>query len=188
MQNKNTQKQKVYNCDSYNIKQGDKFFFDANIWIKLLSPKANEIARKIQNFFKRINDKKCSIYICPELVSEIFNRLVRNKMDSSVVASRGYKDFRKSKMCREWIQDFSDQFSQLLNNRNVVFINLEIDGSEMLKYFQTKANLLDFKDFIYESLCKSNDLILVTNDYDFVNSVHSINKILSFDYRLYNKP
>lgn len=188
MQSKNTQKQRVYNCESYNIKMGDKFFFDANIWIQLLSPKANEIARKIQNFFKRINDKKCSIYICPELVSEIFNRLVRNKMDLSVVPSIGYKKFRKTTTCKEWIQDFSDQFSQLLNNKNVVFINSRIDGYEILKYFQSKANLLDFKDFIYESLCRSNDLILVTNDYDFVNSVHYINKILSFDYRLYNKP
>lgn len=179
---------KIVNAESYKINHNDKFFFDANVWISILNRDNNQdlFALKAQSFLKKIHEKGAKIYLCPELVSEIFNRLAKMRQQKSTII--GYKDFRKSPKYQEWVEDFSDQFSQLIKNGDIIFVNSSIDSATILTYFQSRTKDLDFKDFIYEELCCREGLICVTNDKDFASSVGRISKLLSFNQILYNKP
>jgi len=181
---------KVNDCDSYSIKHDDKFFFDANIWVVILNRDSSEekYAYKAQNFLKRIHNKGSYVYICPEIISEVFNNLIQKERHKSITLGRNYKEFRKSDICQEWVQDFADQFLQLIKSGNVKFINTSIGPEDTITYLQTKAKFLDFKDFIYEHICYKEDLILVTNDRDFAISVGKVSKILSMDKTLINRP
>lgn len=175
--------------EKYEINSEDKFFFDANVWIAILNMDSldEKYAEQCQRLFHRVLVSGNKITIIPELISEIFNVIVGKKYRQFSSKYPNKKDFRSSEEGEEIIKDFSEQFNILFKNNNIIFENVELEQKELEDFLLNKSTQLDFKDFLYEKFCITNNLVLVANDSDFLNSLQKFKCVLSCHPRLIRK-
>lgn len=179
VQLKNTPKATEF--EKYEINADDKFFFDANVWIAILNKDSSDeiYAESCQKFLHRVLVSGNEIIIIPELISEIYNAIIakKYKLFSSKYSKK--KEFRNSDEGKDIIKDFSEQFNILIKNNNTKFENAYLEQEELEDFLLNKSTQLDFKDFLYEKFCITNNLVLVANDSDFLNSIPKFKCVLS---------
>ncbi len=158
-----------YSVNEIPYLKNKKIFFDANVLIYVFWPTTpdNTKAKNYLNVFSKLLKNNISMFIDFIVLSEVINRILKIEYNNiSNHEKENFKEFRNSIQGREII---STLYTQI---KNKIIPNFSIIG----KIF-TKENLenflenfsLDFNDNAIVSICKDNNFILCTNDFDFAN-------------------
>ena len=162
----------VINIEAYVPQGGDRYFFDANIWLFFLCPIGNyskNTIRKYDAFLKKAINSETTIYISSLVISEIINRWLRLDFQiierKKLVKNNYKKHYRGSKYYLNTVKDIIAVFNnQLLKiSKPLDDRATEISLSDVLSALDKS----DFNDCYYHHLAKLDNLMIVTNDADF---------------------
>ncbi len=161
----------------HSIKNQEKYFLDANIWIKILVPQ-NKLSYKdkayLEFFEKLVNNTKVRIIVPALVVSEVINRIIKEvhyqkhiKKLVSKPSANYYKNvFRNTEEYRIAYNLICDEFKNY--NTSIDLINDEFGSTFKYKHVMYNPPInLDFNDYYYYNLCKKKGYFLVTDDKDF---------------------
>lgn len=164
---------KVERIKDFEVKSGDCFFFDNNVWMILFSPisGAKEKQQKIYSkLLRNIQSARATIFINSLIVSEYINRSL--KLNYAFWRDREFKsgnrlvdykkDFRPSKDFEIAQEEAYQEMSVILSlaHRKPDDFNALDLGRIM------KAKGMDFNDAYYADFCRLNRLIFVSDDKD----------------------
>lgn len=172
---------RIHKLSNYNIKEEDKFLFDANVWIYIyysIDESRTYAAEKYSDFYGKILEAGNPIYTNSLVISEIINRLERLEFDRVKKVDRleRYKrDFRNNPK----YSDTLGYIRLLVENKILSNSNSMNDCFESFNYntFITSEKTMDFNDAIHCHTALKEDLKIVTNDRDFKNIKHDIDII-----------
>jgi len=162
----------VMDIETYVPQEGDKYFFDANIWLYFYCPIGNynrNTISKYDGFLKKAINADTVIYFSSLVISEIINRWLRldfYRIQRRRTNIRDFKrDYRGSSHYLSAIKDIEAIFnSQLLKISTPLDDRAtEISISDVLKGLYK----IEFNDCYYHHLAKLDNLLIVTNDADF---------------------
>jgi len=171
-----------FKASSHSVNNQEKYFLDANIWLKVLVPK-NKLSYKDKAYLiffeKLINNTKVRIILPALVVSEVINRIIREvhykkhiitiqKVTPTFVPPEGYYKnvFRNS-------QDYQIAYNLICDdiksyNTSIDLISDEFGSTFKFKHVMSNPPVnLDFNDYYYYNLCKKKGYFLVTDDKDF---------------------
>ncbi len=179
----------VMDIETYVPQDGDKYFFDANIWLFFYCPIGNyrrNAIRKYDGFLKKAVNSKTAIYISSLTISEVVNRWLRldfNRVKRRDVSMRDFKqNYRGSAYYCSTVKDIQAAFNKLLN----ISTPLDDRATEIsLPDVLDGLDKIDFNDCYYHHLAKLDNLLFVTNDADFAELDTGIS-ILTANQRLLN--
>lgn len=167
----------IIRISDYSIKAGDTFFFDNNIWMYLLCPIGNFNAKRQKEYSKFLNyiqQRQNHIYINSLVLSEFSNRYLRLDYDitrSDPKNAGQYNDFKKdfvgSNDYKSTVAAIKIQMKNILKicqKCSDEFNSINID--EILSVFTG----IGFNDSYYIHFAKTKNLIIVTDDSDFLKS------------------
>ena len=189
-----SQLRKVIDALSYKISPNDKFFIDSSVFLPFLDANydkdvnSKKLQRQAQIFFKNVMTKKAKIFILPELLSECYNRYIHNmheKAGGKEVID--YKAYRKTEECKQFVESFKLQLSQLLEEKVVEFDSFKLETEDIEVFFKI-FNKIDFNDYLFMKYAKCKGLIFVTNDKDFSVRFDNLKLVLSLNKTLIGRP
>ena len=165
--------------DSYEVKSGESYFFDNNVWMLLFSPIANsrlQSQRKYSKLLSEIRSRGGMIFISSLILSEYVNSNLRFsfnlwKKTSGNVMADYKKDYRPTQEYRDEVAAVELQVREILKiteRKPDDFNAISIDG--VLK----KMANSDFNDEYYIRLCELNNLKLVTDDTDILSTQRNV--------------
>lgn len=171
---------------SYNIRHIDnaglqkrKYFFDANIWLKILKPPFNLSKKdeKYLDFFEKFkgNTNHPKIAIVSLILSEVINRYLREVSFNKYLNSNNVKNpdksyykeiYRPSEQFRSDYVSICEDIKAYQNYYILINDGLGIDIKQ--KDLLTSPPVgLDFNDNYYYKLALKHQFIVVTDDKDF---------------------
>lgn len=167
----------IFQTTSYEINEGQKFIFDANIWIKLMPSFTNltssSYSDEYSGLLQKILDNNCTVGILNIEISEIFNVFIREQskkyfLDKPKHQRSFKKDYRPS------LQFEKDKNLILSEIENMIFnIGVKLDDTfsnlETTKLLDTSRSDYDFNDNYMYRFCEKNGYIFVTHDKDYRN-------------------
>lgn len=166
----------VYHPTSYKIKKGEKFIFDANVWIKMMPSfqnltNANHSA-EYSKLLQEILDNECKIGILNIEISEIFNVFIREQSKAFLQSKGRWATFKKH--YRPSAQFETDKNLILNEIENLIFnigekINDCFESIETEKILDTSRSDYDFNDNYMYRYCEKNGYTFVTHDKDYNN-------------------
>ena len=148
------------------------FFFDANIWINILTTGEKSSTQMAYcRFFENVcTNPSASIAVSPLLISEVINAYLRqialpmyNEINNTTITTgRRFKsEYRLTEHYTTHLGIVCDEFD--LRSLSFVYLtDLQLQASECLKYPK-----LDYNDFIYYKQCLEEGYKIVTDDIDF---------------------
>jgi len=169
-------------ANSHQVQNHESYFLDANIWLKVLSPKNKSSFKDkayLELFGKIIKNTKARIVVPALVVSEVINRIIREvhyqKHIRKVQKQKPgfnpdgsyYKNVYRSSI------DYRVAYNLICDdlksyNTSIDLINDEFGSSFKFKHVLTNPpTSLDFNDYYYYNLCKKKGYFLVTDDKDF---------------------
>jgi predicted nucleic acid-binding protein len=169
-------------ASSHTVVDNKLYFLDANIWLKILTPKNNP-SFKDKNyrllFDKIVGNTKVKIVVPALVVSEVINRIIREvyyekhkrkvlrKTPDFVISKEYYKNvFRNSLDYRVAYNLICDEIKNY--HSSISLINDEFGSTFKFKHILKDPPVsLDFNDYYYYNLCKKKNYYLVTDDKDF---------------------
>lgn len=170
---------RISRIDSYQVKSGESYFFDNNVWMFLFSPIASsniQSQAKYSNLFRDIQSRGGMIFISSLILSEYINRNLR--MSFNIWKERtgrkeaDYKrDYRSTQEYRDELKAVKFQVKEIMKvavPRPDDFNALNMDV--LLRNMENS----DFNDEYYLYLCEKNDLKLVTDDADMKTTSRNI--------------
>jgi len=180
----------VMDVEAYVPQDGDKYFFDANIWLYFYCPIGNykkTIISKYDGFLKKAINSDTAIYVSSLIASEIVNAWLRLDFnilkDKKTVKDNYKRHYRGSSYYHSAVKDIKAVFnSQLLK------ISTPIDdrATEIsLPDVLSGLDKTDFNDCYYHHLAQLDNLLIVTNDADFAELDTGVS-ILTANQRLLN--
>ncbi len=180
----------VMDIETYAPQDGDKYFFDANIWLFFYCPIGNyqkDTNRKYDGFLKKALNNDTTIYVSSLIASEIINAWLR--LDFNILRRKNtvmgdYKrHYRGSSYYRNTVKEIKDVFkSQLLK----ISTPLDDRATEIsLSDILNGLDKIDFNDCYYHHLAKLDNLLIVTDDGDFAELDTGIS-ILTANQKLLN--
>ncbi len=162
----------VMDVETYVPQDGDKYFFDANIWLYFYCPIGNhkkEIISKYSGFLKRALSNDTIIYVSSLIASEIINAWLRldfNILRRKKTVNDSYKKhYRGSSHYLSTAKDIQAVF-----NNQLLKISTPLDDrfTEIsLPDVLSELDKTDFNDCYYHHLAKLDNLLIVTDDADF---------------------
>lgn len=180
----------VMDVETYVPQDGDKYFFDANIWLYFYCPIGNHsrnTIRKYDGFLKKAINSDTAIYISSLVISEIVNRWLRldfNILERKKLVKNNYKNhYRGSKYYLNTVKEVKAVF-----NNQLFKISTPLDdrATEIsLPDVLSGLGKTDFNDSYYHHLAKLDNLLVVTNDADFAELDTGIS-ILTANQKLLN--
>ena len=121
----------VIDVEAYAPQDGDKYFFDANIWLYFYCPIGNynrNTIRKYAAFLKKAVNSKTSIYISSLVISEIVNRWLRlyfRRVKHRDISIKNYKrNYRVSPYYQSTVKNIKTVFNQLLTFSTPLILNI----------------------------------------------------------------
>lgn len=150
-------------------------FFDANILIYLFAPTGRtSFENQYASMFRELLTAQYKIAVDVTVISEFINRAIKtgydiycssNNLDKSQF--RYKSDYRDSKDGSQAIQSIYDMVNnKILKNFKLIGKGFTVsDVKSMLC-----VNGLDFNDKVIELICRENNLVLLTNDGDFIDA------------------
>lgn len=172
---------KIHDLDSYSINDGDKFFFDTNIWMYIycsIGDYKSELVESYSGFYEKIATSGNPIYSSSLLVSEFINSYSR--LEFNIIKKRdGLRDFKKDFRNSPKYGEIFENINLLTEAKiigNTVPLNDGFDGFKAAEFFDIKSTY-DFNDEYYSFLASKNDFKIVTNDKDFLNTKYDIDII-----------
>jgi len=180
----------VVAVESYVPKDGDRYFFDANIWLYFYCPIGNyskNTIRKYDGFLKKAINSDTAIYISSLVISEIVNRWLRldfYRVKRQDVSMRDFKqNYQGSSHYLSAVKDIQTVFyAQLLK----ISTPLDDRATEIsLPDVLSGLDKADFNDCYYHHLAKLDNLLIVTNDAHFAELDTGVS-ILTANQKLLN--
>ena len=166
---------KINKIDSYEVKSGESYFFDNNVWMLLFSPIANskqQSQRKYSRLLSEICSRNGMIFVSSLILSEYVNSNLRlsfnlwKKRSGNIFAD--YKrDYRPTQEYRDEVAAVESQVKDILKiavRKPDDFNSINIDS-----ILENMGNS-DFNDEYYIRLCELNNLKLVTDDSDMLGT------------------
>jgi len=169
-------------ASSHSVKNQEKYFLDANIWLKVLAPK-NKLTYKDKGYLlffeKLVNNTKVRIVVPALVISEVINRIIREvhykkhliaeaKKTPGFTEPDGYYKnvFRNTEDYRIAYNLICDDIKSY--STSIDLVNDEFGTTFKFKHVMSNPpTSLDFNDYYYYNLCKKKGYILVTDDKDF---------------------
>ena len=180
----------VLDVETYVPHDGDKFFFDANIWLYFYCPIGNhkkEVISKYSDFLKKVLNNDTTIYVSSLIASEVINAWLRldfNILSRKKIVKSDYKHhYRGSTYYLNTVKDIKAVFdNQLLK----ISTPLDDRATEIsLPDVLNGLDKIEFNDCYYHHLAKLDNLLIVTNDADFAELDTGIS-ILTANQKLLN--
>ena len=165
----------VYKIQDYGFKQGEKIFFDTNIWFYILFPNENKAkSTTYSDEFKRILETKCNIYVDVLVVSEFINAYARRKWRIVAPKFDNFKDFRNSSEFQPIAEEIIGCVKSIMKNGKRVTSQFELLNENSLDNLLDNYSLgkTDFNDQVISEICKREGMKLVTDDSDFRNAAN----------------
>lgn len=162
----------IINIDDYEIKEGDTFFFDNNIWMYIFCPIGNHGGKRqriYSKFLKYILSRKRHIYINSLILSEFANRYLKMDFDicNNTQTPQIFKNFKKdyvgSDQFKKTVSDIKKYLTQIIKicqRSSDEFNAINID--EIFKLFEK----IGFNDSYYLFLSNKKNWIIVSDDSD----------------------
>ena len=148
---------------------GRTVFFDANIILYLFWPVFSK-GNKLQHYssiFGKLHSNKNPLAINTFVLSEVINRVLRIEWDNKTKKNIEFKLFRNSSEGQSIQKDIFDiTKNKILKYFQVIDKQLTTDNIKNMLSLDT----LDFNDKIILDVCKTHNMILLTNDADFANA------------------
>ncbi|MBN8699010.1 MAG: hypothetical protein J0L54_05315 [Chitinophagales bacterium] len=163
----------ILKVGNYNIKAGDTFFFDNNIWMYIYCPLANFQKDKRQavysKFYQYALSRKSHIYINTLVLSEFCNRYLRldfdlcNKTGKPQYFSSFKKDYVGSHQFIKTVSEIKIHLNNILkfSQRCSDEFNA-INMDDVLALFQS----IGFNDSYYTYQAKRKNWVVVSDDSD----------------------
>jgi len=154
------------------FQEEERLLLDTNIWLFTYGPisyRRQNGADVYNQALANISINKCKVYICSIIISEFINRCIDEELRLLGISKSDRKAFRKLPVFRpiaEKIILYVEDIMSFARSCDFKFDSLKVQA--FLNEF--KNGSLDYNDIIIEDVCKTNSLILVTNDADFKNS------------------
>lgn len=183
----------VIDVDTYVPQEGEKYFFDANIWLFFYCPVISissykkTIISKYDGFLKKAINSDTTIYVSSLIASEIINAWLRLDFNilrrKKTVQDNYKKHYRGSKHYLNAIKDIMAVFNNQLLKISTPLDDraTEISLSDVL----SGLDKTDFNDCYYHYLAKLDNLLIVTDDADFAKLDTGIS-ILTANQKLLN--
>ena len=180
----------VMDVETYVPQDGDKYFFDANIWLYFYCPIGNhkkEIISKYSGFLKKALSNDTTIYMSSLIASEIINAWLRldfNILRRKKTVNDNYKKhYRGSSHYLRTAKDIQAIFNNELLNISTPLGDrfTEISLPDVL----SRLDKTDFNDCYYHHLAKLDNLLIVTDDADFAELDTGVS-ILTANQKLLN--
>ena len=180
----------VLDVETYVPQDGDKYFFDANIWLYFYCPIGNynkNTISKYDGFLKRALSNETTIYVSSLIASEVINAWLRldfNILKRNKTVKNHYKHhYRVSTYYHSTVKDIKAVFNTQLMKISTPLDDrfTEISLSDVL----SGLDKTDFNDCYYHHLAKLDNLLIVTNDADFAELDIGIS-ILTANQKLLN--
>ncbi|THJ19025.1 MAG: PIN domain-containing protein [Nitrospira sp. CG24B] len=162
---------KIHRISTYHFRNTDHLLFDTNIWLFLYGSQHGPSDPRVRVYsaaLKSVLAAQSRILIDVLILSELMNAMARfafNRLPNQP-QPRDFKAYRKSTAFKPIAKSITDVCRRILSQAirtNSDFPSLHIE-TVLSDYEVGKA---DFNDQMLAELCKSNGLILVTDDGDF---------------------
>ncbi|WP_428194601.1 hypothetical protein [Deinococcus saxicola] len=163
---------KRINAADYVVDSSHKFLIDANVWLYIAGPQANQNNFNTRNYSRLLRDllsSKVEIFYTDLIVSEYINRVLRIYYgvykDSNNDQSISFKEYRNTK-------DYINSMTQVKIGLDLIASiaqPVELDGWNVyLKGISSYMlnNPSDYNDIIISEISKIRGLILISNDGD----------------------
>lgn len=165
---------RINKIKDYEVKSGDIFFFDNNIWMFIFAQIANSNHPKQQiysKFLRDVQSARASIFVSSLILSEYINRSMRLGFEQWKESTQNFaadykKDYRNTDDYKETLEVVKSEVKEIIKlcdkmpdnfnaiNEDIVFKNMD---------------QCDFNDAYYAEMCKIDNLKLVTDDADLKN-------------------
>lgn len=170
------QNNNVLKISDYQIKEGDVFFFDNNVWMYVFCPLANFKSKRqaaYSKFLQYILSRKSHVFINTLVLSEFCNRYLKldfdlcNKTGTPQVYTSFKKDYVGSNQFKKTVKEIKIHLANIIKMSQKCsdeFNAINID--EVLELFQK----IGFNDSYYTFQAKRKNWIIVSDDSDFSNN------------------
>lgn len=179
----------AHDINRYRFSPADKLFFDANIWMYIFGPQGNPHDRRTTMYSGALANAiraKSQIFIDVLVVSEFINRYARIEYDIQFPDKSNRPDFKPFRDSTDFIpiaQSIAYTVRQILKYSARIESGFSgVDIQELMTEFEAGGS--DYNDQILVSICKTQNLKLVTHDADFKRQTVDI---LTANQRLINQ-
>lgn len=185
----------IRNLDFINL-QKKNYFFDANLWLKILKPPFNLSQRdkKYLDFFQKFSNSinKPVIIVTALLLSEVINRYLRDVTYLQFCKKKGHLNPEKSyykevyRASEQFRTDYISLCEDIKTYQKMYQLFPDGFGTDIRQKDILTSPLvsLDFNDHYYYRMALKNDFTIVTDDKDFfVTDV----EILTYNNQLIDK-
>lgn len=165
--------------------ENKSMLFDTNVMIYIFWPVGNNsYTNDYSSIFSSILKNKNPLFVDFLVLSEFINLTLRIEYDNYLSIKgidKSKFNFKNFRNCAEGQKSLNDIYNII--NKSILS-KFEIIGKEFLLEDVNsflKVDNMDFNDKAIELICKEKDLVLVTNDKDFIKSdveILTTNKIL----------
>jgi len=179
----------IRNITTHPFSKGERILFDTNVWLYTYGPISytrQNWAGEYSKALAKISKNRCEIFICQTIISEFINRCISDELYLKGIPFEVKKTFQRlpdfkpiAKKVGVYMEDILSFAECCDSSFNKPKANVYLKGFQECK--------LDYNDLVIEDICIANDLILVTNDSDFKDTVLS-KFLLNFYYFYYFNP
>lgn len=168
----------IKDLSSQRIQDNTKYFFDANIWLSVLSPQftLRKNTELYLNFFESVakHNKNSKVVITSFLLSEIINRIIRSVKLKNFATKRGDWPVHESyfKMVYRRDAQYAIDYELLCDDikayhNSIEFISDDFHSFKAKDILKSPPKGLDFNDHLCVKLAEKNKMVIVTDDSDF---------------------
>lgn len=146
--------------------QERKIFVDANVLIYIFWSSKGTRSKIYTSVLQDIIKQKNTMYIDFNIVSEVVNRVFKTEYDNHM-KENGYlrlKEYRTMQEGKDTLSNIYMIFKKQILTQ-IEIIGKSFSRADIENFLVVES--LDFNDKAIVSICKENNLVLLTNDYDF---------------------
>ncbi len=149
-----------------------EILFDTNVYLFVDGYDTRPVSKVYSNYYWQVvNDPSNKIVINDYILSEFFNRSCRDQYKLEVVnktTSLSYKEFRKTNDFIQYMETIRDSCIHFLEESKFSVACKDNSDIDAILHEAAKGTL-DFSDIIVNEHCTKDNLILVTDDYDYID-------------------
>lgn len=163
---------KAYRASDFHFSKEHKLLADANFWIFNYSPYCVGESRiaEYSTTLKNILNAKSKLYTNLIIINEVINRLIEDSRKSYInisgeITKKEYRKCSSYTMAHEYL-------NAIINNILKQCVYCDTTTIDINYAYIIKQQLLyhaDINDIIISKICKTHDLMLITDDLDFSN-------------------
>jgi hypothetical protein len=141
--------------------------FDTNIWLRVQGYFTNPRDRRSRTyswFYKQALERRCQIFLPLTVLSE-FVGVSLNAKAREAGWTRDQGKLHKFNGFNEWMSDISDDVHHVVSDCSLIddrFSEMQIDPI----FTAASDGGIDFNDLVISEICRSHELVLVTDDAD----------------------